>query len=331
MDDEARWPGDRGGHVWPKDREAVNPDGTRIRYTVVGNPDGPWIALLAGFMCPDNFWQYLVPMLADRYRCIVLNYRSMGASTDPRPAGYRGWNLSAGDYTIEKHASDVACVLAAEEATEVTVLGHSMGCQVALETWRQQRERVCAVVLVTGPYASPLHTFYGSKLGARLFPLAYYGVPLIPRPLQKQIGKALRLPIAMPVARLVRALGPDTPAEAMRGYLDHFGMVDPMIALKIARGMHEFDASSWLHDIDVPTLVVVGDQDTFSPPELGEVIIQHIPDSELVTVHGGTHGALIEFPAEIHDAIADFLERQCGHTPGPRHGDAARLTSPRRH
>lgn len=303
------WPGDRGGHLWPKDREVVASDGARIRYTVQGNLDGPWLAFCAGFMCPDNFFGPLADRLLDRYRCVFLNYRGVGASTDPRPPGYRGMRLEPADYTIEKFAGDVVDVLTAEAATDVTLVGHSMGCQVALEGWRQAPGRVSALVLLTGPYASPLHTFYGSKLGARLFPLAYFGVPLIPRPLQKQIGKAMRLPIAMPVARLVRALGPDTPAEHMADYLHHFGNVDPMIVLKIARGMHTFDAGPWLHTVDVPTLVVVGSEDTFCPPELGEVITRHVPDSKLVTIDRGTHAAVLEFPDQVHDAMVDFLDQ----------------------
>ncbi len=304
------WPGDRGGHLWPKDREVVASDGARIRYTVRGNPEGPWLAFCAGFMCPDNFWGPMAEGLLEEYRCIFLNYRGVGASTDPRPPGYRGMQLRPADYTIEKFAGDVLDVVVAEDATDVTLVGHSMGCQVALEGWRQAPDRVSALVLLTGPYASPLHTFYGSKLGSRLFPLAYFGIPLIPRPLQKQIGKAMRLPIAMPVARLVRALGPDTPAEHMADYLHHFGNVDPMIVLKIARGMHNFDAGTWLHTVDVPTLVVVGTEDTFSPPELGEVITRHVPDSELVTIEGGTHGAVLEFPDEIRDAVTAFLDHK---------------------
>ena len=325
------WPGDRGGHLWPKDREVVREDGARIRYAVRGTPEGPWLALLAGFMCPDNFWEHLAPLLFDRYRVVILNYRGVGASTDPREPGYRGWRLRPRDYTIENFAGDVVEVLEAEGATDVTLVGHSMGCEVALESWRQAQHRVASLVLVTGPYASPLHTFYGSKLGARLFPVAYFGLPALPRPLQKQVGKALRLPIAMPVARLIRALGPHTPPEGMEGYFQHFGNVDPLVVLKIARGMHDFDAGPWLHTVDVPTLVVVGSRDTFSPPELGDVIIRHVPDSELVTIEGGTHGALLEFPAEIHDVMADFLHRSLGHAPVAPVASSDRAGDPRRH
>lgn len=314
------WACDRGGHLWPKDRETVAPDGARIRYTVRGQ-DGPWLVLAAGFLCPDNFWRYLVPHFERDHRVLVLNYRGVGASTDPREPGFRARNVRADDYTVERFAGDVGAVIEAEDARDVTLVGHSMGCQVALETWRQQEERaeergganrIGALVLVTGPYASPMHTFYGSKLGLYLFPLAYAGIPLMPRVVQRAIGRSLRLPVVIPVARWIQALGPRTPAEAMQGFFEHFGSVDPMIILKIAKGMHDFDAGPWLSDVAVPSLVVVGSQDRFSPPELGELMVDVLPDAELVEIEGGTHAALIEFPDAVHAAIEAFLERVAG-------------------
>jgi pimeloyl-ACP methyl ester carboxylesterase len=323
-----RWPGDRGGHVWPKDREAVTDDGVRVRYTVRGPEDGSWVVLCSGFMCPDNFWSGLGAELMRRHRVVVLNYRSVGASSDPRPPGWRARNLRAEDYTIERMAADVAAVLDAEDAREVVPIGHSMGCQVALQLWRARPDLVDALALVTGPYASPLHTFYGSKLGVYLFPFAERGLPLLPRPVQRLIVRAPRLPIAMPVARMIRALGPETPPEDMAGYLRHFGEVDPMVALKIAQGMHRFDSRAWVHEVDVPSLVVVGSDDTFSPPQIGEQLLSAMPDVELVTVRGGTHAALIEYPYEVHDAVADFLHRRLGGPAAPRLGRASVLHGP---
>jgi pimeloyl-ACP methyl ester carboxylesterase len=323
------WPGDRGGHVWDKDREVVTDDGARIRYTVRGPEGAPWLVLCSGFLCPDNFWMYLGPTLMERYRVVVLNYRGVGASTDPRTPGYRARNVKSSDYTVPRFAGDVTAVLAAEGATDVTVVGHSMGCQVALQVWRTAPDLVAALVLVTGPYSSPLHTFYGSHLGTYLFPIAYLGVPLLPRPAQRAITKLPRLPLALPVARLIKALGPRTPPEGMAPYFEHFGNVDPVIALKIAKGMHRFDARHWLGDIDVPVQVIVGSEDRFSPPELGEVAIGAIPDSELVEIAGGTHGALIEYPDEIFDAVADFLHRRLGHPAVAPRGAPGVVSEPR--
>jgi pimeloyl-ACP methyl ester carboxylesterase len=315
--------------VWDKDRETVAPDGARIRYTVLGD-EGPWVVLCAGFMCPDNFWATLAPPLADHHRVIVLNYRGVGASTDPRPGGYRARQLRPSDYTIERFADDVQAVMEAERADDAAMLGHSMGCQVALQVWRQAPQLVDTLHLVTGPYASPLRTFYGTKVGTYLFPFAALGIPLLPRPVQQAITRLPRLPVAMGVARLARALGPLTPDQGMDLYFRHFGEVDPLVIIKIVRGMHDFDAGPWLAEVDVPTLILVGGRDTFSPPAIGEAMLAVMPDAELGTIHEATHAAPIEFPLEIRDRVEDFLHRRAGRPAVPALGDPHAISPPRR-
>ena len=72
-----------GGTLFPKDRCVVSFDGTHLAYTIKGS-SGPLVALNAGFCCPDNFWRYLAPALARKYRVLIWNYRGMGVSGMPR-------------------------------------------------------------------------------------------------------------------------------------------------------------------------------------------------------------------------------------------------------
>jgi pimeloyl-ACP methyl ester carboxylesterase len=309
------WPGDRGGHVWGKDREVVADDGARIRYTVRGAEGvddthaAPPIVLCSGFICPDNFWTYVGAWLMQRHRVVVLNYRGVGASTEPRPKGYRAWRLTGDDFTMDRLAGDVAAVLDAEGIDGAVAIGHSMGVEVALALWRSRPDLVAGLVLVAGPYASPLRTFYGADLSAT-FPVVRYGVPLLPRPVQRRVVRALRLPITMPVARLIRALGPHTPAADMVDYRHHFGEVDPKVVLLTGEGMHRFDAGPWLDQVDVPVQILIGTADTWAPPATGHEMLDRLPDAELWEIDEGTHGMLIEFPDEIHDLVADFLHRR---------------------
>jgi pimeloyl-ACP methyl ester carboxylesterase len=326
-----RWPGDRGGHVWPKDREVVTDDGARIRYTVRGEVGaGPPIVLCSGFICPDNFWAHLGSRLMERHPVVVLNYRGVGASTEPRPPGYRAWRLRPEDFTTARLAADVASVLDAEGLTGAAAIGHSMGTQVALQLWRDRPDLVDALVLVAGPYASPLRTFYGTDIASSLFPLVRYGAPLLPRPVQRQALKSLRLPVALPVARLIRALGPHTPDAGMALYRRHFGEVDPQVVLLTAEGMHRFDAGPWLHDIDVPVQVLIGTADTWAPPSIGEALLEQVRDLELSLVAEGSHGVPIEFPAELHDAVARFLHQRLGAPAVVPTGRADIVSPPRR-
>jgi pimeloyl-ACP methyl ester carboxylesterase len=299
------WP-DRGGHLWPKDREAVTADGTVVRYAVRGPASAPWIVCCAGYLCPDNFWRDLGPELAQDHRVLILNYRGVGAPSEaggaalpPDPAGYR----------MERLAEDVAATMDAEGAVDATIVGHSMGVQVALALFRARPDLVGRLALLAGPYGSPLRTFYGTSLGSLLFPAVSITVPALPRATSRVLLRALELPVAMAVARGIRALGPHTPDEGMIDYRWHLGRVDPRTAIWTARGMHDFDAGPWLHEVDVPTLVAVGSADTWSPSSVGERTVELLPDAELLVVPEGSHALPIEFPELLIPQIRRLARR----------------------
>jgi pimeloyl-ACP methyl ester carboxylesterase len=298
------WPGDRAEHLFPKDREVVTGDGTRIRYTVLGPAGAPWVVCCAGYLCPDNFWAHLAPALATDHRVLILDYRGVGASTEAEGAALP---QRPEDYRLERLADDVAAAMDAEDARAASVVGHSMGTQVALALWRVRPDLVARLALLAGPHASPMHTLYGTEVARYLFPLASIGMPALPRAAGRVLMRALELPVALPVGRVIRALGPHTPDEGMRTYRWHMSRVDPRTAIWTARGMHAFDARPWLHEVDVPTLVVVGERDAWCPPEVGDAIDRAIPHARLVRIAGASHALPIEFPDLVIDAVRAHL------------------------
>jgi pimeloyl-ACP methyl ester carboxylesterase len=299
------WP-DRGGHLWPKDREVVVEDGTVVRYAVRGPSDAPWVVCCAGYLCPDNFWRDIGPDLARDHRVVILNYRGVGASSE---AGGSGDATDAAGYGMEWLAADVAAVMDAEGADDALVVGHSMGVQVALALWLARPELVGKLALLAGPYGSPLKTFYSSSVGSLVFPFVSITVPALPRSTSRWLMRALELPVTMAVARGIRALGPHTPDDGMIDYRWHLSNVDPRTAIWTARGMHDFDAGPWLHEVDVPTLVAVGSADTWSPSSVGERTVELLPDAELLVVPEGSHALPIEFPELIIPRIRELARR----------------------
>jgi pimeloyl-ACP methyl ester carboxylesterase len=74
-------------------------------------------------------------------------------------------------------------------------------------------------------------------------------------------------------------------------------------------GMIGYDATHALARIKVPALVVVGDQDTTTLPEVGEFIMSHIPRAELVTLTPAKHMGLIEHHERFDGLVADFAAK----------------------
>jgi pimeloyl-ACP methyl ester carboxylesterase len=298
-----------GGTLFPKDRCVVSFDGTHIAYTIKGRRTGPVIALNAGYCCPDNFWRYLVPALSKKYRVLIWNYRGCGVSGMPREPGYRARNYTVEDFSLDRYARDLKEVLDHEKIDDVILLGHSMGVEVALECYRLMADRVTAIVAITGPYASPLTTFYNTTFVPRLFPVARLMLSKLPTAVKPAWRALFRSPIPHPLAVQLGALGPRTKAEDMREYYDHMAEMDPQVMLKMAEAMHKHSAEDVLRKIKVPTLIVVGERDNFIPPWLGHVMASRIAIAELVTIPEGTHGTIIEDPKMVNRAVTDFLAR----------------------
>lgn len=297
------------GEIWPKDPAVRAFDGTQIRYTLLGPDDTRVVTFCAGFICPDTFWKYLVPGLVLDHRLLVWNYRGVGVSGLPRRAGYRATGIRADELSIENNARDLAAILAEEGIERTALVGHSMGVQVILECYRQFPERVAALVCLAGAYRSPLRTFYGTDLGARAAGLGLPALQLFPRASVLLWRALLSTPLTHPVAQLIRGLGPETKAEDMRGFYDHLARLDPLVAAKMIRGMHEHSAEDVLDRIDVPTLICHGTRDTFTPPRVARVMARRIRGAELVFFTGASHGLPLERPDEILMHLRATLDR----------------------
>jgi 3-oxoadipate enol-lactonase len=61
--------------------------------------------------------------------------------------------------------------------------------------------------------------------------------------------------------------------------------------------------------VDVPTLVIVGNQDILTPRGDSEEIAERIPGAELVVISGAAHGFMVEHASTFNTILFDFLKR----------------------
>lgn len=294
--------------LFERDRRVTSFDGTEIAYTVRGRR-GPWVALVPGLFCPDNFWRYLAPELARDHRVLIWDLRGLGASGTPREPGYRARGLTAEDFSVANLAGDLEAVLEDAGARKASLIGHSMGGQVILEAYRRTPKRVASLVFLTAPYESPVRTFYGRDLEGAVRTVDLM-VRMLPRPAILAWRALLAGPPVVPhrAAQLARALGPAAKVEDMRTYYRHMAMLDPLVMLKMVQAMQEHSGADVLPTVEVPALIVAATLDTFTPIGLAERMRAAMPHAELTVVEGASHGAVIEKPAEINAAVRAFLE-----------------------
>ena len=109
-----------------------------IHHVIAGNAHPP-IVFVHGFACGHTDWDAQVAHLSPRHQTVVVDLRGHGASPG-----------SAADCSIERYGADVAEVMRALNLPPAIVVGHSLGCRVAIEAALQAPEHTRALVLVDG-------------------------------------------------------------------------------------------------------------------------------------------------------------------------------------
>jgi pimeloyl-ACP methyl ester carboxylesterase len=163
---------------------------------------------------------------------------------------------------------------------------------------------------VAGPYRTPLRTFYGTDISARIAPFTLPWVHLLPRTTLVAWRLLFRSPLSYPVGQhVLRAIGPTAKQEDMRGYFEHLSTLDPLIVGKMVRGMHNHDASAVLPTISVPVLLLHGTRDPFTPISVAKHMERTIGNAQLVSYQDGSHTLPIEFGAEVAEDVRTFLTK----------------------
>jgi pimeloyl-ACP methyl ester carboxylesterase len=96
------------------------------------------------------------------------------------------------------------------------------------------------------------------------------------------------------------------PADFMP-YLDGLSRVDARLFVAMLAAASAHSADDVLPLVRVPTLVIAGERDGFTPPERSRAMANVIPRSELVEVPAGSHTTPIERPELVGATIRNFL------------------------
>lgn len=274
-------------------------DGTPIWYRRIGSGE-PTLVLCDGVGCDGYVWKYFIPHFEDRYRLVHWHYRGHGRSGKPQDAA---------DLGIEECAEDCRAVLD-QVGTEgpVVLLGHSMGVQVILEFYHRYSDRVSALIPVTGSYGKAIDYVHDSGMVKRLFPLLRYAAsgrlrPWLTRGWRRLVNSELAYWYSCTFEineGLIRR-------EDFFPYLEHLSRMDPEVFLRTLAGAARHTAEPYLSEIKVPTLIVAGEADQFTPYWLSRRMHAMIPNAQLLTLPMGSHTGAIELPELTNLRIDKFL------------------------
>lgn len=253
-------------------------DGLEIGYDDVGA--GMPVLFAHAFPLNRTMWSPNVSALVDRCRCVAADYRGFGESSVAPP------------FTMDQYADDLARLLDVLRIDRVVFAGCSMGGYVAFAFLRRHRDRVRALVLADTRAGAD--TDEGREKRRKLIEVARTAGPTAVANAQ----------IAALVGATTREKQPDTydAVHRMIAQAPAAGIVGALEAM-----MGRPDSTAMLASIDLPTLIVVGEEDTLTPEAEARAMHERIPRSRLATIPAAGHLANLERPAAFNHLLSEFL------------------------
>ncbi len=276
-------------------------DGTRLAYRLTGVERGPTVALLDGISCAGFIFRHLEPHLAQRARVLHVHYRGHGRSGLPR---------AAGACTLPHLARDLDEVMGRLGLGPAVLIGHSMGVQVALEVAWRYPARVTGQVLMCGSHGRVLDTFKHTDLGAQLLPT----LDRFTRRYRGAVSRAVRAVLPTGLTYLL-AVASEIKGEHVRKadfmpYLEHFARMPLDLFMATLEDASHRRSLPFLGHLDVPSLVVTGAEDSFTPVRQSRELAEALPDAELDVIEGASHVGPLERPGAFVASIDGFLRRR---------------------
>jgi 3-oxoadipate enol-lactonase len=257
-------------------------NGRATRYFEAGS--GEPLILVHAFPLNAEMWKPQLERVPGGWRFVVPDLRGLGEGRLDE-----GTALTMDDYAI-----DIVALMDALTIDRAVLGGLSMGGYIAFAFHRFAPERVRGLVLSdTRPQGDTAEGARGRM--AMLERLRTDGVGAVADELiPKLLGgttRRLRSAVEAEVRRLIEAN-------------DAYGIAGAIHAL-----INRPDSTPDLARIRVPTLVVVGEEDTITPVADAEIVHRGITGSELTILPAAGHLSNLETPTEFSSTVASFLQR----------------------
>jgi pimeloyl-ACP methyl ester carboxylesterase len=284
------------------ERELADPDskfvevnGLSVHYKEQGAAGEPVFILLHGFGASTYSWREVMRPFSELGRVIAYDRPAFGLTARPMPGEWTGDN----PYSTESQAAIVVGLMNALGIEKAWLVGNSAGGTVSVNTALTYPQRVAGLILVD----AAIYTGGGSPAWAR---------PLLGTPQMRHLGPLLVRRIATSGDDFVRTAFHDpslvTP-KILAGYRK------PLQAYNWDRALWELTAASRplglaerLDELDLPVLVLTGDDDRIVPTEESIRLGGEIPGASLVVIPNAGHLPHEEKPEEFMQAVRDFLK-----------------------
>lgn len=249
-----------------------------VGYDDVGT--GLPLVFIHGFPHNRTLWAPQLGALFDHCRCVAPDLRGFGESSVVDP------------YSMDQYADDTAALMTHLGIQQAAIVGLSMGGYVAFDLWRRHRARVRALVLAD------------TRAGADTAETKEKRRETIALARERGSGAVADAQINGMLGKTTREMNPDI-VEGARSMLEA-APVDGVVGALEAM-MERPDSTDMLATINVPTVIIVGEEDALTPVKEARAMYAAIAGSRLEVIPAAGHLSSLEKPAAFNHVLGEFV------------------------
>jgi 3-oxoadipate enol-lactonase len=254
-----------------------------VHYTIQGSGDNkPWVTFAHSLGCDVSMWDEQAALLAKDYQVLSYDARGHGETT-----------ATPGPYTLAQLGDDAFGLLSALGITRTHWIGISMGGMIGQTVALKHPGLFASMMLVDTTSRRPPNA--EAMWGDRIKIAQSQGMQGL---LQSTLSRWFTAPFIEKHPEITGKIGQGILATSVDGFCG------------CCAAIAKVDTLDRLHEIDCPTVVMVGDQDHGTPPEMARQIHANLPNSEFVLIKDAAHISNIEQPEFFNKTMVEFLRRQ---------------------
>ena len=255
-------------------------DSIEIGYDEGGT--GTTVLFIHGFPHDRSLWTPQLQGLTVHARCLAADLRGFGETTAKPP------------YSMDRYADDLVGLLDVLHVDRAVFAGLSMGGYIAFAIWRRHPQRVRALVLANTRSGADSEEGREKRRAVMALARDKGSSAVADSMMTGMLGKTTRNnrpEIVNSVHRLIWSSPVDGVVGALQAMMDR-----P-------------DSTPTLATIDVPTLIVTGDEDTIIPVDDARAMNAAIRGSTIEVISGAGHLSNLERPAAFNHVVSEFLAK----------------------
>lgn len=239
--------------------ETVVIDGLTLHVRSYNEPGAQAIIMVHGIGVSGTYYERFASVMAEHYTVYVPDLPGYGET--PRPPE---------PLSIPELARLLRDYMHTAGIKRPVLIGHSMGCQIVAEAWRQE-PGICSKLILLGPTVNPRE---------RTLPMQAW----------RLLEDTFREP---PSANLI----------VFRDYI-HMG---PVRYVRTSRNMIAHHIEETLQGCTMPVLLVRGERDKIVPRDWVETLAAVIPNSQTFEMPDQPHIVQFQHPERLGEVCRDFI------------------------